>query len=144
MIRAANIFDVPAMLRIDRVAHVSRWSVVSFIRYLFLPYRTRVIKSDGRVVAFAVSQKHLHHLVVLNMAVSLGYHRKSYGQNLLMHVIDHASQLGLRYVLLEVAVNNRQALAFYVRYGFKFNDYLPNYYDMNGVIVDAWRMRYAL
>ena len=140
MIHAASVFDVPAMVRIDRIVHVSRWSMRSFMRYLFSPYYTWVIRSHGKVLAFAVSQKHMHHLLVLNMAVLPGHRRKSYGKNLLMHMIDHASQLGLRYVFLEVAVDNPQALAFYVQHGFKLNAYLPNYYNIDGILVDAWRM----
>lgn len=77
-----------------------------------------VCRVGAETVGFAVSMVVLDEAHLLNIGIDRRFQGQGYGAALLQRVLDDAWALGVRRLLLEVRPSNRQAIVFYLRFGF--------------------------
>jgi ribosomal-protein-alanine N-acetyltransferase len=88
-----------------------------------------VALADGETVGYVVGAKRRDgsgH--VISIAVRPEWRRRGIGTKLMEALLDAFKKRGLRKAVLEVAVSNREAIAFYERLGFKATALLKGYY----------------
>ena len=101
-----------------------------------------VAERRGRLVAFVLAahaRRGLGHLVTID--VEPEFRRRKIGERLMELAEQRLKQDGAIRLVLEVAVHNESARAFYSRRGFAFRRLLPRYYRDGS---DAWLMEKAL
>ena len=146
-LRPYRAADLPALHALDQVCFppgiaYSRAELRSFIEH---PSSFTVIASSGEAVhGFAVvrpvrrqaaeGDRALH---ILTIDVAPDHRRNGVGSSLMAWMFGKAEQLGSAAIVLEVAVDNHPAQAFYKRHGFQVVATIPGYY--NGVI-DAFEL----
>jgi len=84
---------------------------------------------DGEVVGYVVGARRRDgsgH--VISIAVKPEWRRRGIGVKLMEALLDAFKERGLKRALLEVAVSNEEAVAFYKRLGFKVTTLLKGYY----------------
>ena len=86
------------------------------------------IKKDLIGIIIAIKDK-ADRINVINFFVNPMYQRKGYGSLLLKHVIYNAKQLNeIKKIVLNVNVNNTQAIRLYKSFNFKKVQKIDNYY----------------
>ena len=86
--------------------------------------------SGGDLLGYAALKTAADEGYMGNLAVQPEHRQKGAGQALLSAVIRHASKAGLRFVSLEVRVNNHPARALYEKNRFLFKGIRPKFYDL--------------
>ncbi|NOZ85708.1 MAG: ribosomal protein S18-alanine N-acetyltransferase [Deltaproteobacteria bacterium] len=129
------IEDLPLVMEIERTSFPTPWPEKAFHdefdtewSYLWALRDTRRDKLLG-YSNYWVIQTDAH---LLNLAVAPGYRRKGFGTALLLHMMDHAYELGARQVRLEVRKSNAAAKALYESLGFKLGGIHKRYYSREG------------
>ena len=128
--RAMSSSDLEAVLLIERNAHVSPWSRLSFEESLTKNYLCRVIRHNGDVVAYSVLCEVVDELHVLNVAVAPQYQGAGLGHTLVDDFITQAKALTLKQVFLEVRASNYAAQSLYLKWGFEQIAIRKRYYSM--------------
>lgn len=136
---------------VDEVAHLeadvfgeSAWSRQTVAEELTGPGRWYVGRrdTDGVLLAYAGAWWDGDVVQVMTLAVDRGHRRRGLGSALLTALIGHARSLAAPAVLLEVRVDNAEAIALYQREGFVVLGRRKRYYQPEDV--DAWTMRLEL
>lgn len=83
-----------------------------------------VFEDCGKVLGFIQYKLLYETLEIINIAVKKEFQKKKIGTSLLNSVLD----LGENHVLLEVNENNKGAIEFYKKNGFKIIRVIKNYY----------------
>jgi len=65
---------------------------------------------------------------IISIAVKSKFRRRGIGSKLMITLLNAFKRKGLKRALLEVAVSNEEAVAFYKSLGFKITNLLRNYY----------------
>ena len=94
------------------------WSRGHFVDSLKDGHSALVCRAGAETVGFAVSMVVLDEAHLLNIGIDRRFQGLGYGAALLQRVMDDAREAGAHRLLLEVRVSNRQAVAFYLRFGF--------------------------
>jgi ribosomal-protein-alanine N-acetyltransferase len=96
---------------------------------------------NNEIAGFILSEVNgsLAHIITLD--VGKAYRRCGVGSKLLSAMEDAAAAQGVRTVLLETAVNNEAAVAFWQRHGYSVEGVLKRYYLSH---IDAYEMRKLL
>ena len=123
--------DLPAVHEIERRSFTTPWPAHA--------YRTeiesnrlahyRVVRLDGRVVAYAGIWLMVDEAHVTTFAVDPAYRRRGVGERLLLAMLDLAIDKGAREATLEVRLSNTAARSLYEKYGFRPVGIRPNYYS---------------
>ena len=87
------------------------------------------LRSDGRVIAFAIMHfgDEKAHLNLL--AVAREWRRQAYGRRLIEWLTQSAEVAGIQRIDLELRAHNAQARAFYETLGFIATGLRPKYYE---------------
>ena len=107
-------------------------SLESFVLYLL---------EDSRLVGFFIGGGVEDEYNIYNVAIKPSHQRRGFGWYLLNTVIDNHSKRYENY-FLEVRKSNRDAIAMYYKFGFRFAYQRHNYYTEP--IEDALVMKYSL
>jgi ribosomal-protein-alanine N-acetyltransferase len=84
----------------------------------------------GKVVGFIIGIKSgFNRGRILILAVDKPYRCKGAGSRLLNKCIELMKQKGLKAVTLEVRIENKEAISFYLKRGFKIEELLPCFYS---------------
>jgi ribosomal-protein-alanine N-acetyltransferase len=96
---------------------------------------------NNEIAGFILSEVNgsLAHIITLD--VGKAYRRSGVGSKLLSAMEDAVAAQGVRTVLLETAVNNEAAVAFWKRHGYGVEGVLKRYYLSR---IDAYEMRKML
>jgi [ribosomal protein S18]-alanine N-acetyltransferase len=96
---------------------------------------------NNEIAGFILSEVNgsLAHIITLD--VGKAYRRSGVGSKLLSAMEDAVAAQGVRTVLLETAVNNEAAVAFWQRHGYSVEGVLKRYYLSH---IDAYEMRKLL
>jgi ribosomal-protein-alanine N-acetyltransferase len=96
---------------------------------------------DGKLAGLILSELNapLAHIITLDVATA---HRRSGVGSLLLKAMENSvAAQGVRTILLETAVNNDAAVAFWKRHGYRIEGVLKRYYLRS---IDAYEMRKLL
>jgi ribosomal protein S18 acetylase RimI-like enzyme len=140
-IRPYEARDFPAIHRLDLACFVpgisySKWTLQHF---LDLDSSDCLIAEEGKQLAgFILAESHppLAHIITLDIAAA--HRRKGVGSALLREMEQHFAYHGVLSVLLETAVDNEGAVAFWERHGYSAEAVLKRYYLGR---IDAYEMR---
>jgi len=100
-----------------------------------------VAEEGGRIVGFIVSEENppLAHIITLD--VDANHRRQGVGAALLETLESNLAARGVRSILLETAIDNEAAVAFWKRHGYRIEATLKRYYLGR---IDAYEMRKIL
>ncbi len=86
-----------------------------------------IAEKDGKVVGFIIAIKPSYQeMRILMLAVDKLYRRQGIGSNLIRELILRHPEI--RKINLEVKVNNKEAIKFYKKHGFKIKEKIENFY----------------
>ena len=143
-IRGYEARDFAAIHKLDQACFVpgisySKWTLQHF---LDLDSADCLIAEEGKELAgFILAESHppLAHIITLDIAAT--HRRKGVGSALLREIEEHFAYQGVQSVLLETAVDNESAVAFWQRHGYRIEATMKQYYLRR---IDAHEMRKIL
>jgi len=143
-LRAYDPHDFAALHRLDQSCFPAGIAYSKTILHYFLtmPSADCIVAMDGKQIAgFIVSEKNppLAHLITLDVAQS--HRRQGVGTMLLQKLESNLAVRGVRRILLETAIENEAAVAFWRRHGYRIEAVLKRYYLGK---LDAYEMRKIL
>ncbi|MFP5230573.1 MAG: GNAT family N-acetyltransferase [Acidobacteriota bacterium] len=135
-LRAVSPDDFPNLYALDQACFVPgiAWSKAELQYFLRYPGNIALLVEDeaGRLAGFAIAGRRrrqgalLGHLITIDVAA--GHRRRGIGHLLLEEVERRLRAAGATAILLEVAVDNATAQAFYERHGFHSTGRIRGYY----------------
>ena len=136
--------DFAALHKLDQACFPPgiAYSKFSLQYFLNLPAADCLVAEFGnRIVGFILAETNppLAHIITLDVAES--HRRSGLGSSLLMEMEKHFRFHGVRAVLLETAVHNEPAIAFWRKHGYREEAVLKRYYLGK---LDAYEMRKIL
>lgn len=127
-VRKFEYSDLEDVLRIASSSLEERYSMDFFI-YLWqiCPDSFLVAEKNGKVVGFIIAiRKDIDEMRILMLAVDEKYRRQGIGSMLMKQIMMKFPEI--RRIYLEVKVNNKEAIKFYKKHGFKIKEKLNNFY----------------
>ena len=116
--RAMTPFDVAGVAAVERSSYQFPWSEGIFRDCLRVGYLCRVAECDGEIVSYGIVTMGAGEAHILNICVSATVQGRGIGRQMLMLLIERASQAGMQDVFLEVRPSNMHAIALYQSVGF--------------------------
>jgi ribosomal-protein-alanine N-acetyltransferase len=143
-LRAYEPHDFTALYRLDQSCFPAGISYSKTALRYFLTIRSAdcvVAVEDGKIAGFIVSEENppLAHIITLD--VEERYRRQRVGTVLLEKIESNLAARGVRSILLETAITNEAAVAFWQRHGYRIEATLKRYYLGK---LDAYEMRKIL
>jgi len=144
IIRPYDSKDFNALHKLDQACFApgisySKWSLQYFLN---LPAADCLVAEENKKIAgFILAEKNppLAHLITLDVAES--HRRQGVGSGLLGEMEQHFAFHEIQAVLLETAVDNETAIAFWQHHGYRSEAVLKRYYLGR---IDAYEMRKRL
>jgi ribosomal-protein-alanine N-acetyltransferase len=136
--------DFAAVHRLDQACFPAgiAYSKTTLKYFLSLPSADCLVAAEeNRMVGFILTEENppLAHLITLDVA---GAHRRTgIGSLLLSKIEKNLTLRGVRHVLLETAIDNDAAVAFWLGHGYRIEAVLKRYYLRR---LDAYEMRKIL
>jgi [ribosomal protein S18]-alanine N-acetyltransferase len=142
--RAYEPHDFAALHRLDQACFPQgiAYSRTTLHYFLMLPTAHCMVATEGKsIMGFILAEQNppLAHVITLDVAVS--HRRQGVGSALLTEAEDNWIYHGVRHVLLETAIENEAAVAFWQRHGYRIEAVLKRYYLGR---LDAYEMRKIL
>ncbi len=137
--------DLDEVAAIERRVQSFPWTRGNFADGLAAGYHGWVLRRMGGMRGFALlmDTPDMAHLLVIG--VRPGDQRQGAGSRLLRACLDHCRAAGLGALTLEVRPSNRQAIAFYRKFGFRHVGTRKDYYPAShGAREDGWIMTLEL
>jgi len=143
-LRSYEPHDFAALHRLDQACFPPgiSYSKTTLRYFLMLPSADCVIAEDaGRIAAFVLSEENppLAHIITLDVAEK--ERRRRVGTALLEQLEANLASRGVRSILLETAIDNEAAVAFWKSHGYRIEATLKRYYLGR---IDAYEMRKIL
>lgn len=137
-IRTVKTEDLKSIYFIERVSFERPYpsSYLETLAYLS-PETFLVVSLDGSIVGYSASVLRGFEGHIISIAVHPNYRGIGIGEKLLRENIKKLRDLGAKRIVLEVKVDNIQALRLYQKLGFRIVKTLKNYYWDGS---DAYRM----
>ncbi len=129
ILREMTTEDIPQVIALEKEIFSDPWPPSAFEEHLTLDgWGAFVAEKEGEVVGYACYyvvdiEGHL-----TNIAVHPALRRKSVARRLLERILEVVQASGCEYILLEVRPGNKEARAFYERFGFTLLYRRPYYY----------------
>jgi [ribosomal protein S18]-alanine N-acetyltransferase len=143
-LRAYEPHDFAALHRLDQSCFPTgiAYSKNTLHYFLTIPCSDCVVALEGtRIVGFILTEENppLAHLITVDVAES--FRRSGIASLLLAESEKNLTLRGVRHVLLETAIDNQAAVAFWQRHGYRSEAVLKRYYLGR---LDAYEMRKIL
>ena len=143
-LRAYEPRDFAALYRLDQSCFPAgiSYSKTTLRYFLTIPSADCVVAvEDGKIGGFIVSEENppLAHIITLD--VEERHRRSGIGTALLEKIETNLAARGVRCILLETAITNETAVAFWQRHGYRIEAMLKRYYLGK---LDAYEMRKIL
>lgn len=143
-LRSYEPHDFTALYRLDQACFPAgiSYSKTTLRYFLTLPTADCTIAMDGaKIAAFILTEENppLAHIITLDVAET--HRRQGVGSALLAESERNLALRGVRKVLLETAIDNEAAVAFWKRHGYRIEAVLKRYYLAR---LDAYEMRKVL
>jgi len=144
VLRGYEARDFPALFRLDQSCFAAgiSYSRTTLRYFLELPSADCIVAEDGkRLAGFVLSEENppLAHIITLDVAES--HRRQHVGSEMLRELEKNFARRGVRTVLLETAIDNEAAVAFWKSHGYRVEATLKRYYLGR---LDAYEMRKKL
>jgi ribosomal-protein-alanine N-acetyltransferase len=121
--------DIDDVMAIEQRVYSHPWTPGNFEDSLNSAYYARLLRdSAGSLLGYFLVMPVVDEAHLLNLSVDAAFQHQGYGQRLMHEAVKLARLNDLKTMLLEVRVSNRQALAFYSRFGFREIGRRKNYY----------------
>lgn len=136
--------DFPALHRLDQACFPAgiSYSKTTLRYFLTIPSADCIVAADGKQIAgFILTEENppLAHVITLDVAEA--HRRHGVGSALLAESEKNLTLRGVRSILLETAIENEAAVAFWKRHGYRIEAVLKRYYLGR---LDAYEMRKIL
>jgi [ribosomal protein S18]-alanine N-acetyltransferase len=143
-LRSYEPHDFAALHRLDQSCFPAgiSYSKTTLRYFLTLPSAECIVALDGaKIVGFILTEENppLAHIITLD--VEEAHRRQGIGSTLLTESEKNLALRGVRSVLLETAIENEAAVAFWKRHGYRIEAVLKRYYLGR---LDAYEMRKIL
>ena len=143
-LRSYEPHDFAALYRLDQSCFPAgiSYSKTTLRYFLTLPSADCTIAElDGRIVGFILSEENppLAHIITLD--VDARHRQQKIGSMLLETQESNLASRGVRSILLETAIDNEPAVAFWKSHGYRIEATLKRYYLGR---IDAFEMRKIL
>ena len=143
-LRAYDPRDFTALHRLDQACFPPgiAYSKTMLRYFLKLPSADCILaEAGGRISGFIVTEENppLAHIITLDVAEA--HRRSGVGSGLLAESEKDLALRGVRTILLETAIDNAPAVAFWQRHGYRIEAVLKRYYLGR---LDAYEMRKVL
>lgn len=132
-IRRFELRDLADILSIEKECFEPgiRYDSLTFLYYI-LAYRDRllfyVVETEKTIVGYVLATIENKTCHLVSIAVRKQHRGRGIGSTLLDHVIDECRARGAEKIVLEVAVDNKDALNLYLRKGWRIKSVLRKYY----------------
>ncbi len=135
IIRHAHYDELEAIARLDALVFgQNAWPFNSFVNELQLHFSKLLIAElDTTFAGFALAWYIADEIQLMRIAVNPVFQRNKIGSALIQHITHYAQNQSK--IVLEVADNNTQAIAFYTSLGFYRVGVRKNYYHLNSAIL---------
>jgi ribosomal protein S18 acetylase RimI-like enzyme len=90
---------------------------------------TVIAEAEGEIAGFTIGERWHGKGHVITLDVAERFRRNSIGSKLIAECEERLNRAGCGAVLLETAVNNSGAIAFYKRHGYTVLKTIPRYYE---------------
>ena len=110
--------DLDAVMALEASLQAFPWSRGNFADSLATGHTMLVCRVGAETIGFSIVMAVLDEAHLLNIGIDRRHQEQGYGAALLLCVMDDARAAGARRLLLEVRPSNRQAVEFYLRFGF--------------------------
>lgn len=131
-IRPATAEDLDALVKLEQRGFTSDRFSRDQLNYLVTRARatTLVLEYDGQVAGAAIIlwRRGLTIGRIYNIVIDPNYHSKGFGARLLEVCELEAIRRGCTEASLEVRLDNRQAIGFYEKHGYRIHETIENYY----------------
>ena len=143
-LRSYEPHDFAALHRLDQSCFPAgiSYSKTTFHYFLTIASADCIVAADGkRIAGFILTEENppLAHIITLDVAET--YRRKGVGTAVLSESEKNLALRGVRSILLETAIDNEGAVAFWKRHGYRIEAVLKRYYLGR---LDAYEMRKIL
>jgi [ribosomal protein S18]-alanine N-acetyltransferase len=136
--------DLPRVAALERASYVFPWNDQIFADCLRVGYHCVVVETAEGVSGYGVLSMGAGEAHVLNLCVSEECRRRGIGRGLLLALLGHARDRGVRDAFLEVRRTNRAAIALYHALGFECVGTRRGYYQAHEGREDALVYRLEL
>ncbi|MHC1600857.1 MAG: ribosomal protein S18-alanine N-acetyltransferase [Candidatus Nezhaarchaeales archaeon] len=130
IIRKASLSDFAQIVKIESLSFEKPYPPALILSLLYLHsdmFYVAVINNEviGYVVGAKKGSGHGH---IISIAVKPEWRRRGVGSKLMKALLDTFKERGLKAAVLEVAISNKEAIAFYKALGFEKVDLMKRYY----------------
>ena len=136
--------DLTCVAALERESYVFPWNDQIFADCLRVGYHCVVVDTAAGVAGYAVLSMGAGEAHVLNLCISEAMRRRGIGRHLLLTLLAHARDRGIRDAFLEVRRSNRGAIALYHELGFEYVGQRRGYYQAQDGREDALVYRLEL
>jgi ribosomal-protein-alanine N-acetyltransferase len=143
-LRSMTQADLPRVAALERASYVFPWNDQIFADCLRVGYHCVVVETSDGVSGYGVLSMGAGEAHVLNLCVSDECRRRGIGRGLLVALLAHARDRGVRDAFLEVRRSNRAAIALYHALGFECVGTRRGYYQAHEGREDALVYRLEL
>jgi len=143
-IRPYNTRDFAKLFRIDQACYPPgiAYSKNTLRWFLNLPgAKCLVAEISGKIAGFILAEEHppLAHIITIDVVEP--ERRSGIGSDLLLAIEEDLALQGVRTIVLETAIDNEPAVAFWQKHGYRIQSVLERYYLGR---LDAYEMKKAL
>jgi ribosomal protein S18 acetylase RimI-like enzyme len=143
-LRSYEPHDFAALHRLDQSCFPAgiSYSKTTFHYFLTIASADCIVAADGkRIAGFILTEENppLAHIITLDVAEA--HRRHGVGSAVLLESEKNLALRGVRSILLETAIDNEGAVAFWKRHGYRIEAVLKRYYLGR---LDAYEMRKIL
>lgn len=143
-LRAMAQADLPSVAQVERDSYVFPWNEQIFSDCLRVGYHCVVVDTPGGVAGYGVLSMGAGEAHLLNLCIAEPLRRRGIGRNLLLALLGHARDRGIRDAFLEVRRSNRAAIDLYREIGFECVGQRRGYYQAHEGREDALVYRFEL
>jgi len=136
--------DLVPVVALERASYAFPWSDQIFSDCLRVGYHCMVVDTAGGVAGYSVLSMGAGEAHVLNLCVEQAIRRRGIGRKLLLEMLCHARDCGIRDAFLEVRRSNKGAISLYHEIGFECVGQRRGYYQSHDGREDAMVYRLEL
>ena len=143
-IRPYNTRDFTGLFRIDQACYPPgiAYSKTALRWFLNLPGAKCLVGIiGGKIAGFILAEEHAPLAHIITIDVVEAERRSGIGSDLLRAIEADLALQGVRTIVLETAINNEPAIAFWQKHGYRIQSVLKRYYLGR---LDAYEMKKAL